>query len=143
MAWGNGYYGQCDIPEPNTDFVAVAAGRYHSLGLIVSTTGVEEPAGRDVPETSMFTAVSVAPNPFNPYTTIDFAVGNQQHVTVAVYDMSGRQVAVLTDQLYAAGLHQADWDGKDSAGQAVASGTYLVRLQTQDVVESRKIMLVR
>ncbi len=87
--------------------------------------------------------VNCHPNPFNPYTTIDFAVGNQQRVTVAVYDMAGRQVAVLTDQLYAEGLNQVDWDGKDSAGKAVSSGTYLVRLQTQDVVESKKMMLVR
>ncbi len=60
-----------------------------------------------------------------------------------MYDLSGRQVAVLANQMYVAELHQADWDGKDSVGQAVASGTYLVRLKTQDVTETQKMMLVR
>ncbi len=83
------------------------------------------------------------PNPFNPHTTIDFTVERQQSVNIAVYDISGKQVAQLTDAHYMPGTHTVDWRGLDSAGRAASSGIYLVQLRTPDTVESRKIMLVR
>ncbi len=83
------------------------------------------------------------PNPFNPHTAISFTVNSHQSVSVAVYDMSGRQVVVLTDEIHAPGTHTAYWNGLNSAGQAVSSGTYFLRLQTQDMVESRRVILVR
>jgi len=83
------------------------------------------------------------PNPFNPRTNVSYTVDRPQMVTIAVYDMTGRQVAVLVDQTVPAGAHSIDWNGADAMGRAVASGAYLVRLQTPETVESQKIMLVR
>ena len=83
------------------------------------------------------------PNPFNPRTTVSFNVGRSQHVTVSVYNMAGQQVALLADQVYAAGEHTTDWQGRNTLGQNVASGTYLVNIRAGDVSESVKIQLVR
>jgi len=83
------------------------------------------------------------PNPFNPQTTIAFSIDQDQPVEIAVFDMTGRRVAVLTSQDYQAGSHSVEWDGMNASGRAVASGTYLVRMTTPRKVESRKISLVR
>ena len=83
------------------------------------------------------------PNPFNPRATIEFALEKQQVVKVAVYDLTGRQIACLTDRTYGPGSHSVVWDGRDSAGGEVSSGMYLIRLQTERRVDARKIMLVR
>jgi hypothetical protein len=85
----------------------------------------------------------ISPNPFNPQTTISFAVDRLQQVRIAVYDLVGRQVAILTDQAYVPGTYSLVWEGADMSGRAVSSGTYIVRLETDSCVEARKVMLLR
>ncbi|MFH1843236.1 MAG: FlgD immunoglobulin-like domain containing protein [bacterium] len=83
------------------------------------------------------------PNPFNPLTTIDFAVDRPQRVSISVFDVLGRRVAVIADRQFAAGTHSVQWDGRDGAGQAVCSGTYLMLMETEGGAQSKKMMLVR
>ncbi len=83
------------------------------------------------------------PNPFNPQTKVSFTVESPQHITLSVFDMSGQKVAVLVDQVFDEGAHCADWNGKNTLGQDVASGTYLVNIRAKSVSESLKIQLVR
>ncbi|MDI6401972.1 T9SS type A sorting domain-containing protein, partial [Balneolaceae bacterium ANBcel3] len=78
------------------------------------------------------------PNPFNPATTIRFALPEDQHVTLSVYDVLGRRVAMPADNMYSRGPHEIQWD----AGQ-LSSGTYIYRLQAGDRVLHRKMMLVK
>ena len=85
----------------------------------------------------------VWPNPFNPQTTVSFSVGKPQQVAIRVYDLTGRRVAELADRPFGAGTHQVRWDGQDAQGRQAASGAYLVRLETEEVVRGRKILLVR
>jgi hypothetical protein len=87
--------------------------------------------------------LAVHPNPFNPLTTIRFALDRPQSVKVAVFDLAGRQVIDLADKLYSAGTHEIVWDGRDGRGRALPSGSYLVRLRTQDGDTSAKVMLIR
>jgi len=87
--------------------------------------------------------MKIFPNPFNPRTTISFFVNQSQRVSLAVFDMTGRRIAVVADQAYNAGSHTIEWNGKDSSGRAVSSGAYLVRMETEDQVESQTIMLVK
>ena len=87
--------------------------------------------------------VSTAPNPFNPAITIWFGMERSGLATVAVYDPSGRRVAILTSEVYAAGIHQVVWNGKDELGRTVASGTYVVTMQSAAGTQSRKISLVK
>ncbi len=84
-----------------------------------------------------------APNPFNPSTTIRFAVGAAGHVRLAVYDLHGRRVASLIDGPVAAGAHLAVWRGQDEHGSVVASGVYLYRLEAAGHVETRAMVLLK
>ena len=83
------------------------------------------------------------PNPFNSGTTIAFALPRADEVELAVYNISGQQVAKLVQGMRPAGRYQVLWDGRDGAGAELASGVYLYRLQTGNQVETRKLLLLR
>lgn len=78
------------------------------------------------------------PNPFNPATTIRFAVPHTMHVTLKVYDMTGRGVATLLDGIKSAGTYAVTWD----AG-GLPSGIYLCRINAGAWSGTRKIALIR
>ena len=78
------------------------------------------------------------PNPFNPATTLTFAIPAESKVTLKVYDITGRQVATVTDQTYQAGKHQLNWDAS-----SLASGTYFARLQAGSEVRTQRMMLIK
>lgn len=78
------------------------------------------------------------PNPFNPTTTIPFELAAEGRAYIAVYDLLGRQVAVLVDGVRASGAHQANLDARH-----LASGTYIVRAVLDGQVHTRKITLVK
>lgn len=83
------------------------------------------------------------PNPFNPSTTIRFGLPQNTTVRLVVYDINGKEVTVLARGNYAAGLHQAVWDGKDVSGESVASGSYVYRLETDHFIQAKKMVLTR
>jgi hypothetical protein len=87
--------------------------------------------------------LGVHPNPCNPSAEISFSLNRAQYVSLSVYDLRGRQVTVLADRMYRSGNHRVKWDGTDTDGAAVASGSYCVRLETASAVDSRLITLVR
>jgi len=88
------------------------------------------------------------PNPFNPTTTISFDLPSDGFVTLKIYDITGRLVRVLVQEQKLAGAHSVLWDGLDDAGQKVAAGVYLYRIEFVDaagerMVMTRKMSLVR
>ncbi|MBM2841428.1 MAG: 5'-Nucleotidase domain protein, partial [Bacteroidetes bacterium] len=78
------------------------------------------------------------PNPFNPTTVIVYNLPKREKVLLAVYDLLGRQVVVLSEGVQEQGRHQHTFDGS-----RLVSGVYFVRLQTQKAVRSNKIILLR
>ncbi|MFH1865926.1 MAG: FlgD immunoglobulin-like domain containing protein [Candidatus Eisenbacteria bacterium] len=83
------------------------------------------------------------PNPFNPVTTLRFSLAEKGRVSVTVYDVDGRRVRVLVDEEREAGPHGLTWDGKNDAGQGLASGVYFVRYRAGTVSFWRKAALLR
>ncbi len=78
------------------------------------------------------------PNPFNPSTNIRYQLPETAHVTVKVYDVTGRLVTTLVDDQLQAGHHTTQFDGSD-----LASGLYLYRMQAGEFTETRKFMLIK
>lgn len=85
----------------------------------------------------------IVPNPFNPRTRIMFSLDRAERVNVGVYELTGKRVAVLADEQFAAGEHSLLWNGCDMTGRSVPSGTYLVRLDSGATACTQKLMLVR
>ncbi len=90
-------------------------------------TSVDDPIGA-APE--RFTAHPNYPNPFNPKTTLRFALPAAAHTTVRIYDVSGRLVRTLVDEPLAASEHAVDWTGRDDGGREVAAGVYFYRIRS-------------
>jgi hypothetical protein len=90
------------------------------------------------------TTLRVYPNPFNPQVTIRYELPAGDVVTLRVFDLGGRRVRTLLEaDSQVAGPHGLRWDGRDDAGRAVPSGTYLLRLETDHAKESLGVRLVR
>jgi hypothetical protein len=84
-----------------------------------------------------------APNPANPGTSLGFSLAEGGEVELGVYDLAGRRVADLARGWFGPGAQRVDWDGRDLAGRATASGTYLVRLRAPEGAFVRKLTIVK
>ncbi len=84
------------------------------------------------------------PNPFNPSTEILFTVGNDELVSLNIYDIQGRLVSSLIDNsFYSAGSYKKNWDGKNQYGTQVPSGMYLYKLESANQIITRKMVLMK
>ena len=83
------------------------------------------------------------PNPFNPSTAIGYLLPSKGHATLAVYDIAGRRVATLVDEMKLAGRHSVIWDAKNEAGERVASGVYFARLECDGAGDSRRLVVLK
>lgn len=83
------------------------------------------------------------PNPFNPTTTITFALTAPNYVRLEVYSVSGRLVRTLADGSWEAGIHAVVWDGRDDGGSDVSSGVYFARFKTGRLIETKRMTLLR
>lgn len=97
-------------------------------------TAVE--AGEGVPE--VFALHQNYPNPFNPTTTIGFDLPQPGSLTLTVYDVLGREVAVLASGGFPAGRFEVTWDAT-----GFASGAYVYRLQTESFSQTKLLMLLK
>ncbi len=87
---------------------------------------------------STFQLLQNYPNPFNPKTEIRSQMSEVRHVRLVIYDLLGREVAVLVDERRAAGDYQDTLDGS-----GLASGVYIYRLTAGSFVQSRKMILLK
>lgn len=103
-------------------------------------TSIDFPGLEDLP--SKISLAQNYPNPFNPVTVIRYAVGEgletNSQIRLSVFDMLGREVAVLFDGTKSPGKYDVTFDAA-----TLSSGTYMYRLSTDDNVEIRKMMLIK
>jgi len=78
------------------------------------------------------------PNPFNPVTTIGYSLATPAHVTIKVYDVSGREVRTLVDTDMEPGRYS---ETLDAAG--LAGGVYFARMTAGDYTETKKLVLLK
>jgi hypothetical protein len=83
------------------------------------------------------------PNPFNPRTRIEFAVGVAGPVQVQIYSLDGRLVRNLVNEFRDVGTYSQQWNGIDDGGRRVASGTYIVRMVAPDRAQTRTVTLLK
>ncbi len=83
------------------------------------------------------------PNPFNPATTITYALPKVAEVRLVVYNLAGQVVRTLVLGKQEAGRYQAAWNATDERGSSVATGLYFYRLTTGTFNETRRMLLVK
>lgn len=78
------------------------------------------------------------PNPFNPSTSIQYAVSSRQFVTLKVYDILGTEIATLVNQEKPAGNYEVNFNASN-----LSSGVYIFKMKAGDFVETRKMVLLK
>jgi hypothetical protein len=87
--------------------------------------------------------LAAAPNPFNPMTTFHIRTGVAGAQSLVVRDASGRTIRWLQRGIFAAGERQTTWDGRDADGVRVASGVYVVTLESAGRRVSQRLVLLK
>jgi hypothetical protein len=78
------------------------------------------------------------PNPFNPSTTIRFSVVQPDLVRIKIYDVLGREVKILVNEIKQAGTYEVQFDAS-----GLASGIYLYRIESGKFVQTKKMILLK
>jgi hypothetical protein len=81
------------------------------------------------------------PNPFNPKTELRFSMDDDGPVRLSIYDILGREIAVLVDGHMDAGTHKVVWEGKDARGKSVSSGVYFAKFRALGQSSTQKLVL--
>ena len=112
----------------------------------VDGSGSRTTSGLGAIPTASGTAPSVtaaAPNPFVFETQVTYALPADGRVTLRIYTTAGRLVRTLVDASLPAGVRHARWDGKDAAGNPVASGVYFLKFSAGTVERTQRILRLR
>ena len=93
---------------------------------------------------AVFSLAANYPNPFNPQTTIQYALPQAAAVGLTVYNVLGQPVRTLVAEHQAAGRYAVEWDATNDSGQSVSSGMYFYRLQAGgDFLDIKKMLLLK
>jgi hypothetical protein len=90
-----------------------------------------------------FTLRQNYPNPFNPTTTISFEIPRVGIVLINIYDINGRLIRSYGSSKQSAGIHTFIWDGRNSSGVSVSSGTYFCQVHFNDSYLTNKLVLIK
>jgi hypothetical protein len=91
----------------------------------------------------VYALVQNYPNPFNPVTNISYSIAGRGHVLVTVYDVTGRRVRTLVNEIQDPARYQINWDGRDDMGTELASGVYFIRFSSGEHRFAKKAVLLR
>jgi hypothetical protein len=103
--------------------------------------GIDEHGGAEHP--NAFRLTQNYPNPFNPVTTIQYSLPSRSHVAIEVFNLLGQRVRRLIDETKPAGTYRIEWNGNDDSGNPVSTGVYLYHFRAGDVVQTKKMLLIK
>ena len=86
---------------------------------------------------------NIYPNPFNPSTTIEFAIPNVNKVTIDIFNIRGQHVLNLIDENISAGYHSIEWNGRDKRGGVLSSGIYFVSIKFSNQMMRKKVTFLK
>ncbi|HTX98875.1 MAG TPA: T9SS type A sorting domain-containing protein [Bacteroidota bacterium] len=117
----------------------------YAARLLYKTLGWTPLWVKDVPGAvpTSYTLDQNYPNPFNPSTVIRFSLPKESPVKLQVFDITGALVKTLLDEAVRPGNKEVVWDGTNQAGMKVASGMYLYRLESENFVAAKKMLLLK
>jgi endo-1,4-beta-xylanase len=111
---------------------------WFAVGRFKDVPDITEELQREIDVPNEFTLCQNYPNPFNPSTTIRYTLAKDSEVKIVIYDLSGKEIALLVNTNLKAGDYTVKWN----AGN-MASGIYIYKLVTKDFVQSRKMILLK
>lgn len=139
-----------DVNEPAALYDETLLTLYHSGRdtMMVNTIGCKSQPATGIGQPATFSPGPAAlrpaaPNPFNPRTTLRFSMASSGNARLAIHDLSGRLVRTLVAGSLPPGEHEAVWEGRNENGRTVASGVYLAVFETNELRETRRLLLLK
>ncbi|MFQ5584745.1 MAG: T9SS type A sorting domain-containing protein, partial [Calditrichia bacterium] len=83
------------------------------------------------------------PNPLNSSTRIKYELHRKTKVKIVIYDILGRKIKILVNSTEVAGYKNIVWNGQNDYGFTVASGMYFYRIETENFVKTRKLLVIK
>jgi len=83
------------------------------------------------------------PNPFNSETVIEYSLPHESQVKIVIYNILGQKVRTLLDQRQSAGYKRVIWDAKNQKGKVVSTGIYFYRIETEEFVQTKRMLLLK
>ena len=105
-----------------------------------STIGVS--AGQAVKHTNFILGQNY-PNPFNQGTHISYQLSKADYVLLSIYDLTGKKVMTMVNERQPKGSYILKWNSTDNDGNVVSSGIYFYRIQIDNVIKTRKMLLAK
>ena len=137
-----------NTPLPSDTVTALTFDRNHNLWIgtfngvaVYNETGTQLVAVHDLQlhlPPMRYALLTNYPNPFNPSTIISYQLPKQSHVTLKIFDVLGREIATLANREQPAGYKSVTWNAANNP-----SGIYFYRLQTKELTQTRKLLLLR
>jgi hypothetical protein len=129
---GKMFFSSTVLGDPNGQSVSFSA---------VDLAWTAENSTQDVP--TLFSLGQNFPNPFNPSTTLSYKLEKPAKVKLAIYDVVGREIQTLISRYQFQGQYNVKWESVDDAGQKLPSGMYVARLQVENEVATKKMILTK
>lgn len=136
-------FDQVYFPSTNQEHIAITAENkaWFMAEIEFGVTWVEDLPGAAISGPVLFPA---APNPFNPRTSIRYAIPKQGKVSLRIHDLGGRLVRTLmADQVREAGVHQSFWNGRDDGGRVLPTGIYFSMLKVDEETRTGRLTLIK
>ncbi len=131
------------------DMNCEAAGNYDSTAYAL-VLGVCEYIGLDLSQIqneaanpSGYSLLQNYPNPFNPVTTLRYDLPENSYVNITIYDMLGREVKTMVNQVQNAGYRSIIWDATNDFGKPMSAGIYLYQIQAGEYLQTKKMVLLK
>jgi hypothetical protein len=83
------------------------------------------------------------PNPFNPSTNIRYQIKENAIVTLKIYDILGKEIAILVNEKQSPGTYEVTWDARHGGSSTFPSEVYFYRLNVVDFTETKKMLLIK
>ena len=99
-------------------------------------TSIYEETGTQIPR--VFDLQQNYPNPFNPSTTIQYSIKENTLVSLKIYDILGREITTLINEVKTAGIYKVNFDASN-----LSSGVYFYKLTAGNFIETKKMILLR
>lgn|GEM_PF-6454748 len=133
---------------PKAGFVERKVVKNNTIQIAQLSSGVFEVSQKGTPEffdnieTCVLKAVRVYPNPLNSWSQISVETQAKGNVQISIYNLKGQEIISFTHDMKTAGTHSVIWDGKDKSGTKLATGEYLIRVNSGIEAKTVKVMLI-
>lgn len=116
-----------------------------AAGTMLQMKGAQQPENGVLENSTDFMTalLPASPNPFNPSTEIRFSLRESGQVTITIYDLKGRKIADLANEVFPQGENRVTWRGQDVSGRRVSSGVYFAHMQVGADRFTRRMLLVK